>query len=90
MIVSEIRHFHFHDHRNGIIICTVIKCVKVIVQITVILMCYVNEIHAILDEGELTLRSRIPQFIHTSQAKYQEQRKATSTNTQAWREDAVH
>jgi len=49
------------------------------VQITVILMCYVNKIHAILDEGELTLRSRTPQLIHTWQVKYQQQRKATST-----------
>jgi len=63
--MSEIGHFHFHDHRDGIIMCTVIKCVKLMVQITVILMCYVNKIHAILDEGELTLRSRTPQLIHT-------------------------
>jgi hypothetical protein len=42
-------------------------------------MCYMNEIHAILDEGELTLRSKTPQLIQTSQDKYQQQSKVTST-----------
>jgi hypothetical protein len=52
-------------------------------KILIKLMCYVNKEHAM----ETDTKGQTPQLIHTSHAQYWQQRKS---QTQAWKEDAVH